>query len=410
MGKSYTLSLHNQGSAVKQAHNRREQSALGHNSFIDSTRTKDNIVMVDIPVRAAYESIFGKAVQEYNNRARTDRQIKDYWATINSDSRKHAAYEVIVQVGSMAEGAPDRAVDALKRYVQGWSRANPNLALVGAYIHNDESTPHLHLDYIPVAECSRGMKLQNTLTGALKAQGFVTSNSRNTAQMQWEQSERARMRSICRKMNIDLLAEGDGHKYMSIPQYKQYADSLGRLEQQQAAEQAQFALIIQQEDKAIARTAKQQALEKQARESAEKWQRTEEQSKQDAENWNGFVESARAEYKKHKSATAELQDKAKQLEGDLFYTKQQIADKADTLSMLTAGVDKKFQESCRINAQYRDLYNNVLLYHTAELVRAEYPEYWQEKEQQAYEDLQAQGIMDLNEINDQLEEFEELEI
>lgn len=403
MGKSYTLSLHNQGSAVKQAHNRREQSALGHNSFIDSTRTKDNIVMVDIPVREAYESIFGDAVREYNSRARADRQIKDYWQTITADSRKHVSYELIVQVGSIAEGAPDRAVDALKRYVQGWSTANPNLALVGAYIHCDESTQHLHLDYIPVAECKRGMKLQNTLTGALKAQGFVTSNAHYTAQMKWEVEERARMRSICKEMNIDLLAEGDGHKYMSIPQYKKYADSLGRLEQQEAAEQAQLALVLQQQNKAVERTAAEQA-------QAQKWQRTAEQNRQDAENWKGFVESARAEYKKHKSATVELQDKARQLEGDLFHTKQQIADKADTLSMLTAGVDKKFQESCRINAQYRDLYNNVLLYHTAELVRAEYPEYWQEKEQQAYEDLQAQGIMDLNEINDQLEEFEELEI
>lgn len=403
MGKSYTLSWHNQGSAVRQAHNRREQAALGHSSAIDSVRTKNNVVLVDIPVREAYKNIFGAAVEEYNNRARVDRQIKDYWATINADSRKHTAYEIVVQVGGMAEGAPDRAVDALKRYVQGWSTANPNLALVGAYIHMDESTQHLHLDYIPVAECKRGMKLQNTLTGALKAQGFVTNNSRDTAQMQWEATERMRMRSICKEMNIDLLAEGDGHKYMSIPQYKKYADSLGRLEQQEAAEQAQLALVMQQENRAVERTAEQQA-------QAQKWQRTAEQNKQDAENWKGFVESARAEYKKHKSATVELQDKARQLEGDLFRAKQQIADKTDTLSMLTAGVDKKFQESCRINAQYRDLYNNVLLYHTAELVRAEYPEYWQEKEQQAYEDLQAQGIMDLNEINDQLEEFEELEI
>lgn len=406
MGKSYTLSLHNQGSAVKQAHNRREQSALGHSSAIDSARTKDNVVLVDIPVRQAYKSIFGAAVEEYNNRARAGRQIKDYWATINSNSKKHAAYEMIVQVGSMAEGSPVTAVDALKRYVQGWSRANPNLALVGAYIHMDESTQHLHLDYIPVAECSRGMKLQNTLTGALKAQGFVTNNSRDTAQMQWEATERMRMRSICREMGIDLLAEGDGHKYMSIPQYKQYADSVRRLEQQEAAEQAQLALVLQQQNKAMERTAAEQA-------QAQKWQRTAEQNRQDAENWKGFVESARVEYKKNKSAAAELQDKARQLEGDLFRAKQQIADKTDTLSMLSTAVDKKFKESCRINTEYAELYNNVLFCRTAELVAEEYPEYWAEKEQQAYEDLQAQGIMDLNGINgilDQLEEFEELEI
>ena len=306
MGKEYTLSLHN-GSTVKQAHNRREQSALGHASAIDSGRTKDNIVLVDIPARQAYADIFGDAVQEYNGRARADRQIKDYWATINADSRKHAAYELIVQVGGKAEGAPMTAVDALKRYVAGWNTANPNLRLVGAYIHSDEGTPHLHLDYIPVAECARGMKLQNSLTGALKAQGFVTANTRDTAQMQWEQAERTRMRDICRQAGIALVEQGNGRKYMSISQYKRYADALTRQKAHNTQEEAYSALLMQTQRKAEERTAQAQARAQELQKQAEELQKRAEQAQRGLETMLGRQENARRTFRAQQQAWTEWQ-------------------------------------------------------------------------------------------------------
>lgn len=306
MGKEYTLSLHN-GSAVKQAHNRREQSALGHASAIDSGRTKDNIVLVDIPARQAYADIFGDAVQEYNGRARADRQIKDYWATINADSRKHTIYELIVQVGGKAEGAPMTAVDALKRYVAGWNTANPHLRLVGAYIHLDEGTPHLHLDYIPVAECRRGMKLQNSLTGALKAQGFVTANTRDTAQMQWEQAERTRMRDICRQAGIALEEQGTGRKYMSILQYKQYADALAQTRAQNTQEEAYSALLVQTQRRAEERTAQAQARAQELQAQAQELQKRAEQAQRGLETMLGRQENARRTFRAQQQAWTEWQ-------------------------------------------------------------------------------------------------------
>jgi len=306
MGKEYTLSLHN-GSAVKQAHNRREQSALGHASAIDSGRTKDNIVLVDIPARQAYADIFGDAVQEYNGRARADRQIKDYWATINADSRKHTIYELIVQVGGKAEGAPMTAVDVLKRYVAGWNTANPHLRLVGAYIHLDEGTPHLHLDYIPVAECRRGMKLQNSLTGALKAQGFVTANTRDTAQMQWEQAERTRMRDICRQAGIALEEQGTGRKYMSILQYKQYADALAQTRAQNTQEEAYSALLVQTQRRAEERTAQAQARAQELQAQAQELQKRAEQAQRGLETMLGRQENARRTFRAQQQAWTEWQ-------------------------------------------------------------------------------------------------------
>lgn len=225
----YTLSLHNGGAqCVRQAHNNRDY--MPHNA--DPDRTSSNIVLRHIPVRDAYDRLFGDAVAAYNAkvsaRRNYDRIIKDYYTQIDQDAKKHTAYELVVQLGGAQDGgAPDRAVDALQAYCKGWRQANPNLVCIGAYIHVDESTPHLHLDYIPVAKCNRGMHQQNSLTGALKAQGYVTHGTTDTAQMQWEQSERNRMRDICKHMGIDLHDQGVGRKrHLSVPEYKAVQDSI----------------------------------------------------------------------------------------------------------------------------------------------------------------------------------------
>jgi len=35
--------------------------------------------------------------------------------------------------------------------LEGFEDRNPGLELIGAYIHMDEASPHMHFDYIPVA-------------------------------------------------------------------------------------------------------------------------------------------------------------------------------------------------------------------------------------------------------------------
>lgn len=226
---AYTLSWHQGGEKeVRQAHNRREHNAIGNND-IDSNKTKDNIILLDIPVKQAYKDIFGSAVNEYNDRVRESRKIKNYYNSIQK-SKKQTAYEVIVQIGSMAEKSPDNAVEALKNYVGTWNQRNPNMKLIGAYIHLDECTPHLHIDYIPVAQCNRGMKLQNTLTKALENQGFVGKTAKNTAQMQWEQAERDCMREICQTLDIQLEDQGIGRKrHLNVTEHKELQEKLNKL-------------------------------------------------------------------------------------------------------------------------------------------------------------------------------------
>ena len=74
-------------------------------------------------------------------------------------------------------------------------------------MHNDEATSHLHIDYIPVSyNNKRGMKIQNSLTGALKEQGFTGKGITDTAQMRWQNSERLAFESICLAMGVDAKA------------------------------------------------------------------------------------------------------------------------------------------------------------------------------------------------------------
>lgn len=202
-----TISFHN-GSSWSRGHNVRDERYTKDQEHIDPALTANNAVLRDIPVREAYEQIFGASVEEYNaKQKRSDRCIDDYYSKIKDDKRKHPVYECIVQIGDRADTGNAAVLErqALERFAREWDERNPNLKLIGAYLHADEpdGTVHLHCDYIPVAECTRGMRLQNSLDKALTQQGFKTENIHKTAQIAWQDRERESLCAICRDLNID---------------------------------------------------------------------------------------------------------------------------------------------------------------------------------------------------------------
>ena len=188
-----TISFHN-GSTYSRGHNVRDERYTKDQVHIDHSLTVNNAVLVDIPVRQAYAEIFGQSVEDYNaKQGRADRRIDDYYNKIKDDKRKHPVYECIVQIGDRADTGNSAVLErqALERFAREWNERNPNLKLIGAYIHADEpdGTVHLHCDYIPVAECKRGMRLQNSLDKALTQQGFKSENIHQTAQIAWQDRE-----------------------------------------------------------------------------------------------------------------------------------------------------------------------------------------------------------------------------
>lgn len=133
----------------------------------------------------------------------------------------------------------ERAKKALVQYVKSFEERNPNLRIIGAYIHMDEASPHLHLDYVPVAHgYSRGLSTRNSLDRAMKEMGFAPENEsrKNNATKLWKENERSVFGEICRNMGLEVEAERKARGSLSVDEYKKARDQMiGEIEQEKEA-------------------------------------------------------------------------------------------------------------------------------------------------------------------------------
>lgn len=231
-----------------QMHNRREYEKYGKPTpdNIDVSKSHENITLVDRDIKEAYREIFGEVLDKYNaKQKRADRKIEDYCDHIKkSKNGEKLFYEDVVQWGSKDDfqnpQTRERAKEALVKYVEGFEERNPNLKLIGAYIHMDEASPHLHLDYVPVAHgYSRGLSTRNSLDRAMKEMGFAPENEsrKNNATKLWKESERSYFGEICRSMGLEVEMERQStRKNLSVEEYKDARDEmLGNIEQEKEA-------------------------------------------------------------------------------------------------------------------------------------------------------------------------------
>lgn len=231
-----------------QMHNRREYEKFGKPipDNIDVSKSSENITLVDKDLKEAYHEIFGEALEKYNGKQkRADRKIEDYCDHIKkSKNGEKLFYEDVVQWGSKDDfkspETRERAKEALVKYVEGFEERNPNLKLIGAYIHMDEASPHLHLDYVPVATgYSRGLEKRNSLDKAMKQMGFQPENEsrKNNATKLWKENERAVFGQICRGLGLEVEQERKSErKSLTVDEYKEARDEMiGEIEQEKNA-------------------------------------------------------------------------------------------------------------------------------------------------------------------------------
>lgn len=230
-----------------QLHNRREYEKIGKPipDNIDVSKSSENIILVDKDIKQAYQEIFGEALEQYNaKQKRADRKIEDYCDHIKkSKNGEKLFYEDVVQWGSKEDfqkpETRERAKEALVQYVKGFEERNPNLKLVGAYIHMDEASPHLHLDYIPVAQgYTRGLETRNSLNKAMKQMGYrpEKESRKNNATKLWKENERSVFGEICRNMGLEVEAERKARGSLSVDEYKKARDQMiGEIEQEKEA-------------------------------------------------------------------------------------------------------------------------------------------------------------------------------
>ena len=230
-----------------QLHNRREYEKIGKPipDNIDVSKSSENIILVDKDIKQAYQEIFGEALEQYNaKQKRADRKIEDYCDHIKkSKNGEKLFYEDVVQWGSKEDfqkpETRERAKEALVQYVKSFEERNPNLKLVGAYIHMDEASPHLHLDYIPVAQgYTRGLETRNSLDKAMKQMGYrpEKESRKNNATKLWKENERSVFGEICRNMGLEVEAERKARGSLSVDEYKKARDQMiGEIEQEKEA-------------------------------------------------------------------------------------------------------------------------------------------------------------------------------
>lgn len=212
-------------------HNNRDFTA----SNVDGSRSSMNITYVKKTVEEAYDDIFGEALREYNaKQKRNDRKIDNYLEKIKtSKNNEKVFYETVVQIGKMDDtGIVDKdgnitseslqAKEILDEYARTFQERNPNLILFNAVLHMDEATPHLHLDYIPVAHGYKtGLSTRNSLSKGLQEMGIAPAIGKNDNEtMHWQQREREFLTGICREHGMEIEILGVDRDDYSIPEYK----------------------------------------------------------------------------------------------------------------------------------------------------------------------------------------------
>lgn len=133
------ITKHKNGTRGQQRHNERKEGQKHRNRNIDPTRTKDNVWLTPDDGKTFNERIQSILEENYTGK-RTPR-----W-----DSVKMC--EITVQIGGdLAEnGTEEEQVEALIQAFEELKETYGETNIVSAVIHVDETTPHLHFDFVPI--------------------------------------------------------------------------------------------------------------------------------------------------------------------------------------------------------------------------------------------------------------------
>lgn len=207
-------------------HNRRTNSKVPEN--VDPTRTAFNKILIDKDIRQVYNEVFGEALAEYNAnqiaKKHPERQKKDYYSAVCHDKKTEPFREAVVQIGNKDKQLPRwESNEILQKFLKQFQENNPQLVVVGAYIHNDEATPHTHIDYVPVATYSKGLKKRVSNDKALNQMGFKTWND-------WKDSQMACLESLVREKGYDREFMNNSNKRIAdVEKFKRVQKEVERL-------------------------------------------------------------------------------------------------------------------------------------------------------------------------------------
>ena len=211
-----------------------------HAKNTDPERSCLNVEYCNENVKDVYHELFDEALAWYNEKqTRSDRRIDDYYEKICSGKQEKPFHEIILQIGDKDNmGAKTEngqlAAKVLDKYMRDFQRRNPTLRVFSAYLHMDEATPHLHIDFVPYTTGSkRGLDTRVSLKQALSALGFKGGTRRETELNQWVAYEKEQLAAVMLEHGIEWEKKGTHEKHLSVLDFekKEWAKEVAELEQ-----------------------------------------------------------------------------------------------------------------------------------------------------------------------------------
>ena len=211
-----------------------------HAKNTDPERSCLNVEYCNENVKDVYHELFDEALTRYNEKqTRSDRRIDDYYEKIRSGKQEKPFHEIILKSGDKDNmGAKTEngrlAAKVLDKYMRDFQRRNPTLRVFSAYLHMDEATPHLHIDFVPYTTGSRrGIDTRVSLKQALSALGFKGGTRRETELNQWVAYEKEQLAAVMREYGIEWEKKGTHEKHLSVLDFekKERAKEVAELEQ-----------------------------------------------------------------------------------------------------------------------------------------------------------------------------------
>ena len=385
------------------AHNRRDFIAEN----VDPDRVHLNVCYQNENLKEVYKELFDDSVERYNVGKRKDRQITNYYEKIRQGKQEKLFHEVIFQIGNredMAVGTTegDLAVQVLNEYVKNFQQRNPTLHVFSCYLHQDEATPHLHIDFVPYVTGwkGKGMDTRVSLKQALKSLGFQGENKHDTELNQWINHEKELLAEIARQHGIEWEQKGTHEEHLDVYNFKKKE----RKKEVQALEQEKEYLTAENEgltaqiaearaDIQLLKDDKEQAVKdkEEAEKSAEKAEKDLHSLEERRERLQPVMDNVSKEIKEYGTVKAILPEagtlerattyRDKKIKPLFTQMKNKIAAMAAQVKELTKEVEKwkhKYQET-------KQAYNRV---------QRELDTVCEEKQQLSEEKQQLKGVSD----------------
>lgn len=176
--KSHAVSNTGKVASVSKHNLRAYQSNNYDKGLINVLEGSKTNIMDDIA--KIYAEEFKEPLKAYNERVRADRQIDDYLKHV-SDSRSDVAAEIIIQVGDRDFWADKTAADKrvmdeiFQKQLDHLKQECPNFKIASAVIHYDESSPHMHVVGVPIADgYKKGLEKQVAKTKVFTQESLST--------------------------------------------------------------------------------------------------------------------------------------------------------------------------------------------------------------------------------------------